>query len=116
MLPSRRQFDEAYFAGVTSGVYATGVNAEGTLVVDADATDEAPGRLVNHSRLWKNCVMTSFTLGDDGKFPTGVVYIKTERAVPAGTEFLVDYGANYWKTGPHEDTNIVQRLAVDYLP
>ena len=64
-------------------------------------------------------MISSFTLDDAGMVPTGVVYVATQRAVPAGSEFLLDYGSSYWDNARQADGSRfdwTDRLVIDYMP
>ena len=111
---TRAEFREAWRADLTDGVYAIKASSDGEIVMDAeDPATSGAGRYVNHSRLWCNCAFRSFTNDDEGLEPSGVCYIQTTRAVAAGSEFLFDYGADYWSGSEY---NWLTRLATDYLP
>ena len=111
------EFSAAKEAGWTSGVYIAKADSIERFYLDADDENSAPGRFVNHSKLWANSALTSFTLDEEGATPTGVVYVKTEKPVRAGSEFLFDYGDSYWDGDRGVARyDIIKRFQVDYMP
>ena len=135
VVATENEYLEAFDAGLTSGNYIASCADDGSLVIDSDRTDTAlgqgAGRYVNHSRLWQNCAIVSFTVGgrgnsdsvrdqmNPGETPTGAAYIKTTRAVKAGSEFLTDYGPAYWdneRQAGFSRNNVLKRFVVDYWP
>ena len=113
------EYREAFDAGLTTGTYIANGNSDGSLVLDSEKAEtvlgEGPGRYVNHSKLWANCIISVFTLGPEGdQFSTGAAYIRTNRPIKAGDEFLTDYGSTYWDS---EFSRFdVQRFMIDYWP
>jgi len=123
------EYQEAFYAGLTEGRYIAKVDLAGSVVMDAERASETPsghgGRYVNHSRLWANTRITSFTVDSPWKpgeeVPTGAVYIMTTKAVKAGSEFLTDYGDGYWSdtlsTGfSLQPEELLKRAMIHYLP
>ena len=117
VIATREQYHEAWYEGRTSGRYTAKVTADGSVVVDAESAS-CPGRFVNHSKLWKNCEITSFCMGaEDDEQPTGLCFIATTAPVAAGSEFLVDYGDDYWRSEAAVPgvPRFLRRIQVDYL-
>ena len=77
-----------------------------------DAATSGLGRYVNHSKLWNTHLVVLIRRG--GQRAHGVLTV-TERG-EGGLEFLVNYGDDYWTMGGEEQSSLLRRLQIDYLP
>ena len=131
VLATDQAYREAWYAGLTSGAYIAKANLDGTIVVDSDSDRESgPGRYINHSKLWRNVRILSYTIVTPSflresipslaeEVPTGVVYMVATRPVAAGSEFLADYGPEYWSSARRPDgktVGMLDRFLIDCMP
>lgn len=119
IIASIKEYREAYYSGLTTGDYMALANEDGSLVVDSERSDEAgPGRYVNHSKRGANCRIARLPMPTVAGMDVtpGLLYIQCERDVPAGSEFLTDYGDKYWERENVSIAGLVRKLVVDYGP
>ena len=107
------EYQEAWQDKLTSGAYLANADASGKVVIDAEDPSTAPGRYVNHSRLWCNSRINAI-VDKKGK-PTGVAFVETTRRVKEGDELLLNYGTGYWDAAV-DKFDVLTRIQIDYMP
>ena len=93
--------------GSSSGDYAM-VMSNGDVIDGEDAKISGHVRYINHSLRKKNCRAAELNQG-----PLCIILVEATRAVAAGSEFFLDYGAVYWDNQGFTRFT-PQRLVIDY--
>lgn len=101
-------YKECLASGATSGDYAM-VMSSGDVIDGEDAKISGHVRYINHSLRKKNCRAAELNQG-----PLCIILVEATRAVAAGSEFFLDYGAVYWDNQGFTRFT-PQRFVIDYL-